>query len=82
MPSTHPWLTGVRRFLAEQLPAPAGEPFGTAVRLANPPPYLHSTLCGIDDPVGKSGDTDADFERMGYASKACYGSTEMALSQQ
>ena len=39
----------------------------------NPPAF--ATLCGLDDPFGKSGDTGADFERMRYAASAGYGST-------
>ena len=38
----------------------------------NPPAF--ATLCGLDDPFGKSGDTGADFERMRYAASAGYGS--------
>ena len=41
----------------------------------NPPVF--STLCGLDDIFGKSGDTGADFERMRYASEAGYGRTEL-----
>ena len=41
----------------------------------NPPVF--STLCGVDDPFGKSGDTGADFERMRYAASAGYGRTEL-----
>ena len=39
----------------------------------NPP--IFSTLCGLDDPFGKSGYHGADFERMRYAAQAKYGST-------
>lgn len=39
----------------------------------NPP--IFSTLCGLDDPFGKSGYHGADFERMRYAAAARYGST-------
>ena len=39
----------------------------------NPPVF--STLCGLDDPFGKSTDTGADFERMRYAASAGYGRT-------
>lgn len=39
----------------------------------NPP--IFSTLCGLDDPFGKSGYHGADFERMRYSSEAKYGST-------
>ena len=42
----------------------------------NPPAF--ATLCGLDDPFGKSGDTGADFERMRYAAKAGYGATALA----
>ena len=41
----------------------------------NPPVF--STLCGLDDMFGKSGDTGADFERMRYASEAGYGRTAL-----
>lgn len=41
----------------------------------NPPAF--STLCGLDDPFGKSGNTGADFERMRYAAKAGYGRTAL-----
>ena len=41
----------------------------------NPPVF--STLCGLDDPFGKSGDTGADFERMRYAASAGFGRTEL-----
>ena len=41
----------------------------------NPPVF--STLCGLDDPFGKSGDTGADFERMRYAASAGYGRTAL-----
>ena len=41
----------------------------------NPPVF--STLCGLDDIFGKSGDTGADFERMRYASEAGYGRTAL-----
>lgn len=41
----------------------------------NPPVF--STICGLDDIFGKSGDTGADFERMRYASEAGYGRTEL-----
>ena len=43
-----------------------------AILHRNPPAF--STLCGMDDPFGKSGDTGADFERLGYAARAGYGS--------
>ena len=46
----------------------------------NPPVF--STLCGVDDPFGKSGDNGPDMERMGYASRAGYGGTAMASSRQ
>ena len=36
------------------------------------PPAL-STLCGLDDPFGKSGDDGADFERLKYSAQAGYG---------
>ena len=36
------------------------------------PPAL-STLCGLDDPFGKSGDDGADFERLKYCAQAGYG---------
>ena len=39
----------------------------------NPPAF--STLCGLDDPFGKSGYHGADFDRMRYAATAKYGST-------
>ena len=39
----------------------------------NPP--IFSTLCGLDDPFGKSGYHGADFERMRYSAEAKYGST-------
>lgn len=39
----------------------------------NPPAF--STLCGLDDPFGKSGYHGADFARMRYAADAKYGST-------
>lgn len=39
----------------------------------NPP--IFSTLCGLDDPFGKSGYHGADFDRMRYAAEARYGST-------
>ena len=39
----------------------------------NPPVF--STLCGLDDPFGKSGYHGADFARMRYAAEAKYGST-------
>ncbi|MCY4130816.1 MAG: phytanoyl-CoA dioxygenase family protein [Gammaproteobacteria bacterium] len=39
----------------------------------NPP--IFSTLCGLDDPFGKSGYHGADFARMRYAAAARYGST-------
>lgn len=39
----------------------------------NPPVF--STLCGLDDPFGKSGYHGADFTRMRYAAEAKYGST-------
>ena len=42
----------------------------------NPPAF--STLCGLDDPFGKSGDQGADFERLMYCSKAGYGQAELA----
>ena len=42
------WLAEARRFLAERLPAPAGQPFSIAARLANPPPHLHEG----DEPFG------------------------------
>ena len=41
----------------------------------NPPAF--STLCGLDDPFGKSGDTGADFERLRYAANAGYGRTPL-----
>ena len=41
----------------------------------NPPVF--STLCGLDDAFGKSGDTGADFERMRYAASAGYGRTAL-----
>lgn len=44
----------------------------------NPPVF--STLCGVDDPFGKSGDTGADFERMRYAASAGYGAAHSAMS--
>lgn len=37
----------------------------------NPPVF--STLCGLDDLFGKSGETGADFERMIYCREAGYG---------
>ena len=37
----------------------------------NPP--IFSTLCGLDDPFGKSDNTGADFERYDYAIKAGFG---------
>ena len=40
-------------------------------------PAVFSTLCGLDDLFGKSGDTGADFERMRYASEAGYGRTAL-----
>lgn len=39
----------------------------------NPP--IFSTLCGLDDPFGKSGYHGADFTRMRYAADAKYGAT-------
>ena len=39
----------------------------------NPPVF--STLCGLDDPFGKSGYHGADFDRMRYAAAAKYGTT-------
>ncbi|MCY3622797.1 MAG: phytanoyl-CoA dioxygenase family protein [Gammaproteobacteria bacterium] len=41
----------------------------------NPPVF--STLCGLDDPFGRSGDTGADFERMRYTASAGYGRTAL-----
>lgn len=41
----------------------------------NPPVF--STLCGLDDPFGKSGDTGADFERLRYTAKAGYGRSSL-----
>ncbi len=41
----------------------------------NPP--MFSTLCGLDDLFGKSGEsTGADMERYVYAAKNGYGSSE------
>lgn len=37
----------------------------------NPPVF--STLCGVDDALGKSGYVGADFERMKYAAQAGFG---------
>lgn len=41
----------------------------------NPPPF--ATLCGLDDAFGKSGESGADFARLGYAAKAGYGRTAL-----
>ena len=37
----------------------------------NPPVF--STLCGLDDAFGKSGEMGADFERLGYAAQCGFG---------
>ncbi len=39
----------------------------------NPP--IFSTVCGLDDPFGKSGYHGADFDRMRYAAQSKYGTT-------
>ena len=39
----------------------------------NPP--IFSTLCGLDDAFGKSGQEGADFERLAYAAKQGYASS-------
>lgn len=36
-------------------------------------PAIFSTLCGVDDALGKSGYVGADFERMRYAAQAGFG---------
>ncbi len=46
-------------------------------RIVDRNPPVFATLCGLDDPFGKSGDTGADFERMRYASEAGYGRTAL-----
>ncbi len=42
----------------------------------NPPVF--STLCGLDDAFGKSGETGPDFERLGYAARSGYGRSTTA----
>jgi hypothetical protein len=46
----------------------------TAVINRNPPVF--STLCGLDDAFGKSGNDGADFERLKYAAEAGFGHRE------
>ena len=43
----------------------------------NPPVF--STLCGLDDAFGKSGEMGADFERLGYAARSGYGRSTAAF---
>ena len=50
------------------------EDIDAAILARNPPAF--TTLCGLDDPFGKSGLDGADFERMGYCAGARYGSSE------
>ena len=45
----------------------------------NPPVF--STLCGLDDAFGKSGQEGADFERFAYAAKQGYASSAAPVSE-
>ena len=51
------------------------EDIDPAIIAHNPPAF--STLCGLDDPFGKSGDDGADFERLMYCAAAGYGQAEL-----
>ncbi|MFP6796873.1 MAG: phytanoyl-CoA dioxygenase family protein [Pseudomonadales bacterium] len=51
------------------------EDIDPAIVTRNPPAF--STLCGLDDPFGKSGDDGADFERLKYCAAAGYGQAEL-----
>ena len=45
--------------------------------ILNRNPALFATLCGLDDAFGKSGESGADFNRLGYAARAGYGRTAL-----